>query len=713
MISGEHSQLPEESRKPRAFSEELKNSVDETFARMGAGLSGFRERLSQKLMVDAVARAAGSTGGVAVIEAPTGCGKSLGYLCGALPVAQAAERKLVISTGTIALQEQLLRDIPKFLNATGMTAKVAIAKGRRRYVCVRDLYERASGEAQDELDFDDVDSRAAHSSSTEDTNVIGALAKAFSDEVWLGDLDIAPVAVPNHIIPLITTTQGGCAGRACSYASQCPFLIARKAVESADLIVANHSLTMADFSISTPDGVGGLLLPKPEKTIYVFDEGHRLEDEAIAAATVELNLSSALQRMSRLRKTVDAGFRLAAKETILGKSLPQANAMISELIASTNRMASEISQAWEIPATPEPVWRASLGQVPSAWRDRAIELKGLAEALTLWCQALLVAVKESTGNPKLRERAMRSVGLIAEHFKGQFKLWSRWAQQESADAPPVARWITVTGREHALTLHASSVSAAAMLAETVWAHADGVIITSATLSEAGKFKTLADALALPSRAECISLPSPFDLQRQGRLEIPWLAAFPGESERHAQEIAKWLSESIDWCAGSLVLFTSKQKMLRVASLMPAAQQAKLRIQGQRPKSLVLAEHAQAVADGGSVLFGLTSFGEGLDLPGALCSTVVVTQLPFSVPTEPVSATRDEWLSTHGRNAFNEVSLPSTIRTLSQWAGRLIRTETDVGRVVLLDRRIVAKHYGARMLNALPPFSRHIQYRQAA
>src|SRR5690606_24801512 len=115
---------------------------------------------------------------------------------------------------------------------------------------------------------------------------------------------------------------------------------------------------------------------------------------------------------------------------------------------------------------------------------------------------------------------------------------------------------------------------------------------------AGKFRILADALALPSRAECISLPSPFDLQRQGRLEIPWLAAFPGESERHAQEIAKWLGESIDWCAGSLVLFTSKQKMLRVASLIPTAQQAKVRIQGQRPKSLMLAEHAQAVADGG-------------------------------------------------------------------------------------------------------------------
>jgi ATP-dependent DNA helicase DinG len=134
----------------------------------------------------------------------------------------------------------------------------------------------------------------------------------------------------------------------------------------------------------------------------------------------------------------------------------------------------------------------------------------------------------------------------------------------------------------------------------------------------------------------------------------------------------------------------------------------VRAQGSRAKAILLAEHAKDIEDGtGSTLFGLASFGEGLDLPGKLCQTVVITQLPFAVPTDPVGATWAEWLESQGRNPFFEVSVPHATRLLIQYCGRLIRNETDTGRVVLLDRRIVARRYGAQMLNALPPFQRQV------
>jgi ATP-dependent DNA helicase DinG len=158
-----------------------------------------------------------------------------------------------------------------------------------------------------------------------------------------------------------------------------------------------------------------------------------------------------------------------------------------------------------------------------------------------------------------------------------------------------------------------------------------------------------------------------------------------------------------------VLFTSRVKLDRVLQKLPIAQVRKVRAQGSLGKSQLVAEHCADIEAGkGSTLFGLASFGEGLDLPGKFCETVVITQLPFAVPTDPVGATYAEWLESRGRNPFIEVSVPEATRLLTQYCGRLIRSETDRGRIVLLDRRVVTKRYGSGMLRALPPFERLIE-----
>jgi ATP-dependent DNA helicase DinG len=184
---------------------------------------------------------------------------------------------------------------------------------------------------------------------------------------------------------------------------------------------------------------------------------------------------------------------------------------------------------------------------------------------------------------------------------------------------------------------------------------------------------------------------------------------PEAREEHAQAISDWLAEHLDWNAGNLVLFTSRAKLDRVLQKLPIAHVRKVRAQGSLSKMQLIAEHIADIEAGkGSTLFGLASFGEGLDLPGKLCETVVITQLPFAVPTDPVGATYAEWLESRGRNPFIEVTVPDATRLLTQYCGRLIRSETDRGRIVLLDRRVVSKRYGAGMLRALPPFAQRIE-----
>jgi ATP-dependent DNA helicase DinG len=188
-----------------------------------------------------------------------------------------------------------------------------------------------------------------------------------------------------------------------------------------------------------------------------------------------------------------------------------------------------------------------------------------------------------------------------------------------------------------------------------------------------------------------------------------MRSMPDAREEHAQEISDWLAEYLDWDAGNLVLFTSRAKLDRVLQRLPIDKVRKVRAQGSLAKAQLLAEHSADIESGkGSTLFGLASFGEGVDLPGKLCETVVITQLPFAVPTDPVGATYAEWLESRGRNPFIEVSVPEATRLLTQYCGRLIRNETDTGRIVLLDRRVVTKRYGAGMLRALPPFERVIE-----
>ena len=696
-----------------------KDAIRVAYARLKEGLPGFRVRASQGRMIAEVAKAFGQTGGVAVIEAPTGTGKSMAYLIAGVAVARFQKKRLLIATATVALQEQLVRsDIPLYLKLNRIEAKVALAKGRGRYMCPRNLITAANSinDAQFGLAGFEADLLLWNKPpQPRDKQALAKLREAFDHNEWDGDLDNAPAPVSDVLRPMITTSAGGCTNRKCSQFMICPFFTARRAVDDAEIIVANQDLVLADLTMPGEDergGVqawGGVILPRPDETLYIFDEGHHVPGKAIDRGAAEVYLGASVRQLGRLGRQVHAAYSLTDKERLGRLSLDQGDQKLQGLSNTLEELEKEIHLGWlPDPAETEPMYRGSLGELPAPWVEHARGLDVLTVEVQRWLTAVRRAVVEMTDGGPTQEALSRELGIALERIGRQAACWRAWSSDDPADTPPLARWVTL-GADQQLVCHASAVSAAGLLRNVLWGNASGVVMTSATLSAGGNFRGFADAIGLPDDAVTVSLPSPFDLAAQARLEVPAMRTMPDAREAHAEEISEWLAANLDWDAGNLVLFTSRAKLDRVLQMLPIAQVRKVRAQGSRGKSQLVAEHCADIEAGkGSTLFGLASFGEGLDLPGKLCETVVITQLPFAVPTDPVGATYAEWLESRGRNPFFEVSVPEATRLLIQYCGRLIRNETDQGRIVLLDRRVVARRYGSGMLKALPPFRRVIE-----
>lgn len=692
----------------------LKDSIREAYARIKDGLPGFRARPAQLRMIAEVAKALAEAGGAAVIEAPTGTGKSMAYLVAGAEVAKAQKKKLLIATATVALQEQLVeRDIPLYLRLNGSEAKVALAKGRGRYLCPRNLRMAAGslGEAsQMGLGFDADLAMWSKPPAERDKQVMRKLTDMFDRNEWNGDMDAAPETPGDMLRALITTSAGGCTGRRCGYFMICPFFAARRAVADADIIVANQDLVLSDLTLASgEESWGGVFLPKPEETVYVFDEAHHMPNKTIDRGASDVPLGLAVRQISRLGRQVHAAYSLTDKEIIGKLTLDAGDAKLQEVSDMLEALEKEIRQSWlPDPSESEPMYRGSMGQLPESWFQHAGMLYIATAEIQRWLTAVRRTVTEMSEGGPTQEALSRELGIALERIDRQVRTWRAWSTDDPEHAPPLARWVTMS-TDQQLVCHASAVSAGALLRNILWDNASAAVMTSATLSAGGNFRGFADAVGLPDDAVTISLPSPFDLSAQARLEVPAISALPDAREQHAQEVTDWLAEHLDWNAGNLVLFTSRQKLERVLQRLPIDKVRKVRAQGSLGKTQLIAEHTAAIEAGkGSTLFGLASFGEGLDLPGKLCETVVITQLPFAVPTDPVGATYAEWLESRGRNPFLEVSVPEATRLLTQYCGRLIRSETDRGRIVLLDRRVVTRQYGSQMLKALPPFQRVIE-----
>ena len=703
---------------PRVLTDALKADIRAAYARLQANTPGFSTRRSQSQMIGLVSRALATSGGIGIAEAPTGVGKSLAYMTAGVPIALATKKKLVISTGTVALQSQLVeRDIPAFLKATGIEATVALAKGRTRYLCTRNAAE-LHGESSQSHMFGDAPLGADEGGDFEaqlydrplaphEADAARRLLEAHADRLWDGDLDAAPEPVSPALRARITTPASGCAGRRCSFAQQCPVLKARNTVREAQIVVTNHALLLSSLSLGDVEN-GQPLLAAPADMLLVLDEGHHVASVAIDQGAARLPLGEMAKRVSRMQILIAGAYRLVDKEKI-GTLLPnEAIELATRVAKALKAFRLEIDAVWRPePDDRDPMWRAANGRLPEAWLPAVEALGEDTRALYNWVHAAQTLVARSKQDDPAREKLQRSLGMALEMVEQQHDLWTGWRREDRDGQPPFARWVTAT-RDGDLVCHCSPVSAAQVLRQLLWKEIDSVVMTSATLTGGGDFQSFAIDTGLPDHAEMASLPSPFDLRNQAQLIVPNFPVTPDDREGHPKAIAEYLVRELDWKKGSMVLFTSRWKMEKVAELLPASRRAQVQMQTSTNKSQVVAEHLKRVAaKDGSVLFGLNSFGEGLDLPGEACTTVVITQVPFAVPTDPQTSTLSEWLEGRGLNAFNLIAIPHALRTLTQFAGRLIRTSSDTGRVIILDSRLISRRYGKKILDALPPFERWI------
>lgn len=612
-------------------------------------LPNWRARAQQLAMANAVTEAIQSNS-VLLAEAGTGTGKTLAYLIPAL----LSGGKIIISTGTKALQDQLFhRDLPAARRALKSPVSIALLKGRVNYVCQHYLEQNLAG---------------GRFANRDDAAWLAKIAR-FAETSTSGDRAEA-TGIPEDASAwhYAVSSRDNCLGSECSYYKNCFVMAARKAALDAEVVVVNHHLFFADLWLKD-EGVAELL---PACNTVILDEAHQLAEttaqffgETVSTAQL-LELSGDTKRIAAVKAGDFPALRRAAED-----------------LAKLTRDARLV-----FPVNPLKTTLTDLNRYRH-WPDA---LTALTQQLDEMAKLLETQAQRDAALNNCFERAQS-----LQHVLGN------WQRDDEADTPRV-RWLETT--MSSLLLHATPLSIGAMFGPKLTERAQAWIMTSATLAMGGDFSHLKTSLGI-AEAETLCVDSPFDYPRQAVLYVPTDLPAPNTPEFTAGVVAAALPVIEASRGRAFMLFTSLRALDKARDLLTEAFKQRgweypLLVQGDAPKNELLRRFQQA---GNAVLLGSQSFWEGVDVPGEALSVVIIDKLPFQPPDDPVVAARIAHLERNGGKPFMEAQLPHAAIALKQGAGRLIRNETDRGVLVLCDTRIVDKPYGKLLLNALPAMTR--------
>ena len=718
------------------------------------GASGiFRDRPGQRLMAEKVAHtfsiatlgrveegADDPVRAIAVVQAGTGVGKSLAYCAPAIAVALARQTRVMISTATVALQEQLVnKDLPALAALLPQPFTFALAKGRGRYVCKLKL----SRHAGDGADGDDDDLFADEMSAAQPAHVVQARAVFYArlvhdlaDGSWDGDRDsLAQQPEPGLWSP-VAAESSSCTGKHCPVFSQCTYYEKRKELVGAHVIVVNHDLLMSSL--------GSRMLPELDNCLLVLDEGHHLPAVALDHFAASMDLSRTLWLETLGNRARRIGGLMTVTESAdaprLAAQLRQSMLDLSRLLMNMHGQAFK-----DAGARPGPVrFRLPRGVLPDALDEPLRLLNALSESflalLSTIAKALRTAMRDQPDearrlsilyaqlgmlSPRL-EKVQATTELLLKSAAGDEGRNEQDDQKDDKDneqkSVPVAKWFTFetgdAGLDSGLVVikaHASPILPGSTLRRHFWSRVRTAVVTSATLTSCGQFDFFLreSGLDRDPAVTALEVSSPFDYASQGRFVTVQTQADPRHAESFTLEMVQALLGDLAQVAhGALCLFTSREQMRQAVAMLTGALREMVLVQGELPRAVLLKRHREQVEAGGaSVIFGMQSFGEGLDLPGQLCESVFIAKLPFASPDDPVGEARAEWLRSVGRDPFSELVVPATAIRLAQWAGRAIRLETDRAFIYCYDRRLVTTSYGRRLLDGLPAFVQ--QQRSAA
>lgn len=689
-----------------ALSAALKAQIAAWYKALQQQIPDFIPRAPQRQMIADVAKTlAGEEGRHLAIEAPTGVGKTLSYLIPGIAIAREEQKTLVISTANVALQDQIFsKDLP-LLKKIIPDLRFTAAFGRGRYVCPRNLTALASSEAtqQDLLAF--LDDELTPNSKEEQQRC--AKLKADLDSYrWDGLRDHTDQNIEDSLWRRLSTDKASCLNRNCHYYRECPFFVARREVQEVEVVVANHALVMAAMESEA-------VLPEPKNLLLVLDEGHHLPDVARDALEMSAEITAPWYRLqldlfSKLVATCMEQFR---PKTTPPLALPERlNAHceeLYELIASLNAILGLY-----MPAGTEAEHRFAMGELPDEVMEICLRLAKLTEMLRGLAELFLNDLSEKTGQHDIvrLHRVILQMNRALGMFESQSKLW-RLASMAQASGAPVTKWATrelVEGQMH-LFFHCVGIRVSDQLEKLLWRSVPHIVVTSATLRSLNSFSRLQEMSGLKEKAgdRFVTLDSPFNHIEQGRLVIPQMRYEPlmEHEEKHIAEMAAYFREQVEKKehSGMLVLFASNRAMQLFLTFVTDLR-LMLLVQGDQPRYRLVELHRKRIDEGGrSVLVGLQSFAEGLDLKGDYLTQVHIHKIAFPPIDSPVVITEGEWLKSLNRYPFEVQSLPSASFNLIQQVGRLIRSHSCRGEVVIYDRRLLSKGYGKRLLDALPVF----------
>ncbi len=601
-------------------------------------IPGFRPREAQRQMAQAVAQAI-NEGSELIVEAGTGTGKTYAYLVPALR----AGKKVIVSTGSRALQDQLYsRDLPTIVRALEFKGKTAILKGRSNYLCLErmDQQNMAGGDLPVQS-LSDLVSVRGWSSVTEDGDISQCGSVAEDSGLW----------------PLVTSTNDNCLGSDCPRYSDCFVVKARKRAMDSDVVVVNHHLFLADLLVKE-SGFAELI---PDAQVMIFDEAHQLPD--IASQYFGQQLSG--RQLQDLAKDIIIAYRTEVRDT-------------QQLQKAADRL-SQATQDFRM-ILGDPGFRGNLREL--------LQQQNVARMLVLLDDALELCydvIKLSLGRSALLDAA----------FERAAQYRTRLKRVSNTDLPGFSYWYECTSRHFTLAL--TPLSVAERFREVVDARNAAWIFTSATLSVNGQMNHFSGRLGV-EQAQQMILNSPFDYARQALLCVPRNLPEthrPGAAKHLVKTLAPLIEANRGRC---FFLCTSYQMMRELAAEFRAILTLPVLLQGETSKGQILQQFIEA---GNALLVATSSFWEGVDVRGDALSLVIIDKLPFTSPEDPLLKARMEDARHRGLDPFEEVQLPDAVITLKQGAGRLIRDETDRGVLVICDTRLVSKPYGALFVNSLP------------
>lgn len=607
---------------------------------LASAIPGFQERDGQLAMAEAIANAIASEENL-VVEAGTGIGKTFAYLVPAL----LSETKVIVSTGTRHLQDQLVtKDLPILLDALPQKPRSMMLKGRSNYVCLQRL---------------EATQRSASPVPRQHVQELETI-RTWTNSTKTGD--IAELVDFSERFPLwsqVTSTVDNCLGQDCPFYDDCFVMSERRRAQQADLVVVNHHLMFADLALKV-EGFGEVL---PAADLYIMDEAHQIPETA----------SRFFGRGVSSKQLLD----LARDSLVEAGGVSAGAAIVSNQTDTLTHTVKRFRLKLEgLP--PRGNWRPALAKLGQAWDELEAALEALLEPLA--------------------ELADRSPGLAAcERRACQL----RDSMQELArpEAVEVVQWYEVRGRGFAV--HATPLDISQPFREFRAASPASWVFTSATLAVGERFDLFASQLGLDD-PQTLLLSSPFDYGANALMYLPGNLPMPSAPD-YTRAVIDAIIPVLQASEGrAFILFTSHRALRIAAQLLEQQLDLPLFVQGEAPKAELLVAFRES---GNGVLLGAASFWEGVDVRGTALSCVIMDKLPFAAPDDPMTQARIELLQSQGRNPFMEFQLPYALLAAKQGAGRLIRDPEDTGVLVLCDPRISSKPYGLSFLKALPPMPR--------